>query len=363
MKFNFPYFDTTIIKNKSIINTNKFANDINIIVSKYLKSIIHNKEVYINYNLIENKLNLISKNIDNDITFKNFKKYFITELKSLIQYYKNSNIKYNFNPKNLNIYNIFLKQGFYTFNFSSKKIETINLLLKNEIKELLESEKNKINIFDRGSNYDKFLIIKKREVLDFVKNEFNKMGIFDIYQTYFNKKYDNKFNITLHISDEYDEHYKLTYKEKIKKNLPKTTNIHFDPKNNILKVILYLKENIEDNDGPFCYIPTSNLWDKDEIDYPLKSISAKVNGVTNYLENEEKIENFSKYPKLLSYYSVFGNLLKDNEDLSNFLLSKEHKFISQNYQNNMILFDPNGIHRGGISKKNGNRISFQINFS
>ena len=143
----------------------------------------------------------------------------------------------------------------------------------------------------------------------FLSNE-----IFNIYERYFNKKYENNINITLHISYQEDEHYKLTYNKNLDK-LSKTLNYHFDPKNNILKMILYLKE-VDIDDGPFCYIPKSNLWDKDIENNPIKYLSSKVNGVTNYLENEKKINNMKFYPTKLSYYNIFGNLLKKEDKLT-----------------------------------------------
>lgn len=354
----FEYYNVNkIIKNNVITENEKLTEILNYKISFIIKNlnIVNLNKCYLEIN---NILDKIHKNIlDNfdDKTFSNFKKLFIIELQNLLIYIFNGTKINNF-YKNTKLYCNFLKNGIKVFDLDNLIINKINSILQNDI---LNIKKKKIKANEiRGSNYDRSKIIFNDSLKSYLYKIFLNKEIFNIYERYFNKKYENNINITLHISDQEDEHYKLTYHDNLDIS-SKTLNSHFDPKNNILKLILYLKD-VNKEDGPFCYIPKSNLWDKDIENNPVKYLSSKVNGVTNYLENEEKINNMRFYPSKLSYYNVFGNLLKKDDKLTEIIEKNENSILSNNYKNNLILFDPNGIHRGGICKNNGKRISLQI---
>ena len=157
--------------------------------------------------------------------------------------------------------------------------------------------------------------------------------------------------VALHVCRETDQHYTMTCQDLAPTDL---VNLHFDPKDGMMKCILYLDE-VELEDGPFSYIEGSHRWYTD----PIAKLAAKANGVTNYLASPEHRRAFMRLPEALRYCCIMGSMIPSDSDLSNQLASQEIHYTSKPY-GQAIFFDPSGLHRGGLAKGSGERISLQI---
>jgi hypothetical protein len=134
--------------------------------------------------------------------------------------------------------------------------------------------------------------------------------------------------------------------------ISKTTNLHIDPKEDLLKIMIYLNEITEDS-GPFSYVPKSNRWVHDTIE----GIFGRAISTGSYCDSPSSREQILRLPKSLRISYNFGRTLTDDNPLQEKILQKETKMVSS--MGNCFLFDPAGMHRGGICN-NKNRIAIQV---
>ncbi|MCP5364416.1 MAG: hypothetical protein H6905_04175 [Hyphomicrobiales bacterium] len=159
-------------------------------------------------------------------------------------------------------------------------------------------------------------------------------------------------SVVLHQARHGDEHIYQTFNDR--KYTPKTINMHFDPKYGLIKLIIYINKPGQ-NDGPFTYIPGSNNF---EIDTLFKA-AAKANSVTNYLQTEDERSTFIKLPRQMRCNAIFGSMLTDASPESPHVLASEIKLTAADY-GDLFVFDPNGMHRGGICEPGGERFALQV---
>ena len=151
--------------------------------------------------------------------------------------------------------------------------------------------------------------------------------------------------VTLHVCKEDDKHWNMTKADK-----PPTPfeNLHFDPKNGMMKCIFYL-DDVGLNDGPFSYVIGSNGWSME----PFQNIVAKGVSVSNYMEDGHRRAAFAELPRSMQYCANIGAFMTGDEDIY------EQKYFNGS---NLMVFDPGGLHRGGIVKNGGMRTNLQIMF-
>ena len=151
--------------------------------------------------------------------------------------------------------------------------------------------------------------------------------------------------VTLHVCKEDDKHWNMTKADK-----PPTPfeNLHFDPKNGMMKCIFYL-DDVGLNDGPFSYVLGSNSW----VMEPFQNVVAKGVSVSNYMENGWNRATFADLPRSMQYCANIGAFMTGDEDIY------EQKYFNGS---NLMVFDPGGLHRGGIVKNGGMRTNLQIMF-
>ena len=151
--------------------------------------------------------------------------------------------------------------------------------------------------------------------------------------------------VTLHVCKEDDKHWNMTKADK-----PPTPfeNLHFDPKNGMMKCIFYL-DDVGLNDGPFSYVMGSNGWSME----PFQNIVAKGVSVSNYMEDGHRRAAFAELPRSMQYCANIGAFMTGDEDIY------EQKYFNGS---NLMVFDPGGLHRGGIVKNGGMRTNLQIMF-
>jgi hypothetical protein len=158
--------------------------------------------------------------------------------------------------------------------------------------------------------------------------------------------------VVLQITDAYDTHWRNHFPD-INHPDPATSYMHIDSSLKWMKCIIYLNEVGEDN-GPFSYaIGSNNL----KVSM-LENIIRKANDKSRLDKCDPQMrELFSALPKVLQKKAEFGNDLLDDNPQAQALLACERRFTSRD--GNLILFDNNGIHRGGMVAE-GKRQILQI---
>ena len=233
--------------------------------------------------------------------------------------------------------------GYEIFDLDLSKIKS---RLKRDIDELLAEKPIK-----NYRKYDRHKVFKRgSDVCNLLQSLYTKEGLCKRASDYFG--FDlNVFSCVLHISQSDDIHYKQVMSDV--KYVPKTVNLHYDPKSGTIKSIVYLKD-IDVTNGPFSYIPESHIVDNPSID----RLSGKATSTTNYLDTELGRWTFMNMPERMRKTSLFGSLVDDTTELSQTLLSREVPFLSS--YGNVIMFDPAIHHRGGMPQGDHKRISLQI---
>ena len=178
---------------------------------------------------------------------------------------------------------------------------------------------------------------------------FDNMNVIHAVENYM----DNEMileGVTLHVCKEDDKHWNMTQADK-----PPTPfeNLHFDPKNGMMKCIFYL-DKVGIDDGPFSYVMGSNRWDMN----PFHKVVAKAISVSNYMENGWRRSQFASLPKSMQYCANIGAFMTGDEDI----LENKYYTGPELGRGNLIVFDPGGLHRGGIVTDEGMRTNLQIMF-
>jgi hypothetical protein len=255
--------------------------------------------------------------------------------------FKNSRIESDI-PSN-KIYEDLFEKGISYLNFDTKDL---NVYCKSHINELLSKPdwSPPPGQFDRSKQLDD--TFKK-----YIQNMFENYGIIDAVSKYNKGSRRLKVaNVVLHIAKPTDQNWKQFLYDC--KTVTKTTNLHIDPKEDVIKAMMYLND-ITENDGPFSYVEKSNRWIYDD----LQNIFGRAISTGSYCHTPESRAVVFQLPKQLRISHNFGRVLLDNTEEQYRILKQEKLFTSD--KGNLCIFDPAGMHRGGICKT-GNRIALQI---
>ena len=131
----------------------------------------------------------------------------------------------------------------------------------------------------------------------------------------------------------------------------KTTNLHIDPKENVMKAMMYLNDITED-DGPFGYVEKSHRWVYDD----LQNIFGRAISTGSYCHNPQSRAAVFQFPKQLRVSHNFGRSVIPGSGFEKELDDNATTVTD----NNIMVFDPGaGIHQGGICKE-GTRLALQV---
>ena len=196
--------------------------------------------------------------------------------------------------------------------------------------------------FDRG-NQVPFMV-------DDVTKLFEQKGIIDIASKY-NRRKMQVANVFLHIATPTDKNWKQFFYDA--ETTPKYTNTHIDPKEDVVKAMIYLDDVTVDN-GAFHYYRGSNQL---EI-HPVQNVFGRAITTGSYCHTPQARESVFKLPRGLRVSHNFGRCVLPGsiweQQLDDNLKPIESK------EGNIIVFDPGaGIHQGGICKT-GNRLALQV---
>ena len=282
---------------------------------------------------------------------------FIIEMSSLINsHLKNPKINLKKNNFEGDLYvklNNLQKKGICTFTINQKLIDELNTNLTNKFdqieKTLLKKKKDKVfkikfndfnKVIDQNENNKVYQVINdfliQSKAYDIVEQflncnvkikaiaaQFNN----NVISNYFYGELDNEF---------LPKNNKFDYMHLDSKILPR------------LKILIYLNKVTEEN-GPFRYSTETSQ---------IMPIAEKIIRKTNdrIKLNDEGYNSLPKEFRKHAFLARHEEDKKQNKELLDLGLKKEIKLLSENGENNVILFDVDGIHRGGFVSKKSRRI-------
>ncbi|MDB4046190.1 hypothetical protein N9501_08270 [Amylibacter sp.] len=238
-------------------------------------------------------------------------------------------------------------------------VDKINSLLRSDIA-FVKSKEPRIDF----AGYDRCKIFKKRKIL----NQYSKLGKLDKilrydpeYKKYIFDKGFDLHSFTLHYSTSADVvHYQFGLwrePQNRQKLSDKYLQSHYDPDPENIKSIFYLSDVQEISQGPFKYFKGSARISPDNI---LERISGATMCGINLLETHENRVFFAALPDKLMHHNIFGSLL-DQRQLDEINLDKSLLPI-YGTAGTFILFDPLGIHSGGLCTQEKTRLNLQMIF-
>jgi len=285
-------------------------------------------------NMFQNGYQFYMKNVDTKL---------FNKLNTMFQFYSNfeNNRKESDLPTN-KVYEDLFENGISYLQVNTKALQ----------EKLAEEITNLVNIPDWRPPPGQFDRAKQLgpEYIRMVNDMFKDLGVLQGASKYNKGKPLQVKNVVLHIAKPTDENWKQFLYDC--KTVTKTTNLHIDPKEDVIKAMMYLND-ITAEDGPFSYVEKSNRWIYDD----LQNIFGRAISTGSYCHTPESRAVVFQLPKQLRISHNFGRVLLDNTEQQNKILEKEKLFTSD--KGNLCVFDPAGMHRGGICKS-GIRIALQI---
>ena len=247
------------------------------------------------------------------------------------------------NIKSNKIFEDLFENGISFLRVDTKKIYE---LLEKDIDKLLGKSDwvPPIGVFDRS-------VELSPNIIKILNNGFYKMGILHAVTKYNGTRPLQIARGVLHIAKPSDNNWKQFLQDC--KTVSKTTSYHIDPKEDVMKAMIYLND-ISEKNGAFSYVKKSHRWVYDD----LQNIFGRAISTGSYCHNKESRASVLQFPKKLRVSHNFGRLLLDNTHQQNMILDRETVCTSSNH-GNLIVFDTAGMHRGGVCQSDY-RIALQI---
>lgn len=214
------------------------------------------------------------------------------------------------------------------------------------------------------AGYDRCKVYQKRKFF----NQYSKLARLSSflqqdpeYTRYvFNKGY-YLHSFTLHFSTSSDvvhHQFGLWREKQYHKHLStKYLQSHYDPDPENIKSIFYLSSVQALSQGPFKYFKGSAYITNENI--LERAAGATMCGI-NLLETHENRAFFAALPDKLLHHNIFGSLL-EQQQLDQIELDKNLLPVFGD-EGTFILFDPLGIHSGGLCSDNETRLNLQMIF-
>ena len=232
--------------------------------------------------------------------------------------------------------------------------EFLSKLLKKNI-ETIEDNLNKVPVNQRSIS-DCIIGVKKNQNKEIFKKIEEKIYDIDelkeILFSFFNNKKPQLVHFNIHVNKS-DDIY--VFKHDDEDIFDDDMNfIHVDTNLNTIKAMVYLTDVRSEKNGGFEYVIGSH----DLFSYK-DFIIRKVNRIMGSYRRDEKGKSIllSLFPfmRKLNDFTDYGK----NSELGHYVKSKKQLFAGND---NVIIFNPLGIHRGGRVKE-GKRVALQLVFS
>ena len=237
-----------------------------------------------------------------------------------------------------------LPKGYKTYTTDAPEHYRPNL--EHYIKELQnmpdDNRALQLGIYDRGMDVE----------TNPIQNSFESLGIIKLASAFLKRtvKVDRAF---LHVARFTDKNPYQFFQDN--PNKPYWTNTHFDPKENTVKAIVYLND-IRHEDGAFKYIPYSNQYKRDS----LQNVFSRAISTGSYCHTPDSRASVFALPPQLRVSANFGRLAREGSFMDNWLTQGMKTFVPSE-GDNIVVFDPNGLHQGGIVRyEDGERICLQV---
>ena len=153
--------------------------------------------------------------------------------------------------------------------------------------------------------------------------------------------------ITIQINDEWDSFWRGHFKKR-HLEIPKTAFFHVDNTYGVVKVIAYISD-VGGENGPFSYVPGTH---RIKVGW-LESVILRATDIWLDVHPGER-SLFASLPKHLRKKAKFGDDIEPDGDWGRWLLANERPMTSAD--GDLFIFDPKGIHRGGMVAKGERRI-------
>ncbi len=194
---------------------------------------------------------------------------------------------------------------------------------------------------------------KQDSVYSFFDTLLQEHGVYDLCRDYKGIGYQMKF-VVLQINQDDDAGILSTCCFEDGKR-SETFYMHVDSTIEALKVIIYRSDYCDENTGAFRYLPGSyRMCDPEE--FAIRKANDKSGMDTINVVERRKF--FAALPKEYQKKANFGNDLITSDDRTRKLLA--HEEIYGTDRGDLLLFNPDGIHRGSIFKTPGQRQIFQL---
>lgn len=248
------------------------------------------------------------------------------------------NVSFPFIPKPIFDKDIYSK--FYNDGFIAKNIEI------NELKQLVKNEKLTCQVRNCGGS----TTLKNEKIYSLVeKIMFNEFKY--ILNNYFSNKKYYISTIRYHYNNDKINEIIFNYGDNWNSEVRFS---HYDttPPNTI-KCMIYISDIVNEQNGCLQYIPGSHLLNNNK---KLFSIRKAIKNNNLFQTDDKTREIFYQLDKEYQYKNMFLLEEKKNSPLYDKIASQ---LVPLKYPNNIVLFDPNGIHTGGFIYS-GERIALQV---
>lgn len=179
---------------------------------------------------------------------------------------------------------------------------------------------------------------------------FEKIGIINLSSRYLRRQLQVS-NVFLHVATPSDKHWRQFFYDAV--TTPRHTNTHIDPKQDVMKALIYLTD-VDNTNGPFHFFEGSNQFKFN----PVQNIFGRAISTGSYCHSPESRSSIFRLPPELRVSHNFGRCAINGSALQKTLDQNLKPITSE--RGNIILFDPGaGIHQGGICKEK-NRYALQV---
>lgn len=188
------------------------------------------------------------------------------------------------------------------------------------------------------------------ELVPEVHKYFQDLGIIEMASAY-NRRSMSVANVVLHVATPTDQNWKQFLQDAT--TTPKYTNTHIDPKEDVIKAMIYLND-VDTTNGAFHYAKGSNR----ERIHPVQNIFGRAITTGSYCHSPESRRSVFKLPRGLRVSHNFGRQVMPGSTWEKYLDRNLKPVTSE--EGNIMVFDPGaGIHQGGICES-GTRLALQV---
>ncbi len=204
----------------------------------------------------------------------------------------------------------------------------------------LEASRSAIGDGERGYCDNQLDTTRKQapELYNTVEHLLSETGILNSVRDYLGCRAVPR-KITLQINDDRDRFWREHFAKR-GLPIPAAAFFHVDNTFGVVKVMFYMSEVFEEN-GPFSYVPGSHRIKVGR----LESVVLRATDIWLDCYPEER-HLFPALPKCLQRKAKFGDDLRSGDKWGKWLVNHERVITSD--VGDLIVFDVNGVHRGGM---------------